>query len=213
MRGLRRLSSSEGIHQFIHLWQQIQSVQLNNEPDQIKWRFTVDGVYSSRSAYEVQFRGSYSDYQWDKIWKLKVESKCNFFLRLLLQYKILTSDRILKRGGQANPICQLCRTTTESIPHMAANCSYSQSVWTHVEHLTGQQNLSQATPIQSMKIWWSYLMNTRTERTQLATYTIWNIWKERCRRVYDNKASTALQLAHVIQQDVAVLQLARTQQE
>jgi hypothetical protein len=44
-------------------------------------------------------------------------------------------------------------------------------------------------------------------RNQIIT-TIWNIWKEQCRRVYDNKAMTETQLTALIRQEVAVFRQA-----
>lgn len=213
MRGLRRISTPAALHQFVLLWHKIQTVQLTHEPDQIRWRFTADGVYSSHSAYNMQFTGSHPDYNWESIWKFKVENKCKFFLWLLLQFKLLTADRILKRGGHMNPICQLCRTRRETITHMAANCSYSKEVWAHMERLTGQQNLRSLTPIRNLKTRWTNLMGTTKERSQIATCAIWNVWKERCRRVYDNKSCTPLQVVSMITHDVAMLQVAHAYQE
>ena len=56
--------------------------------------------------------------------------------------------------------------------------------------------------------WWLDLLSHSQERNQIITYTVWNVWKERCRRFYDNKAFTALQLTSLIRQDVAVLSAA-----
>ena len=209
MRGLQRISTIEELHQFVALWEKLHSIHLTSQPDQIKWRFTADGNCSSisRSAYQLQFYGSHPDFLWDKIWRLKVENKCKIFLWLILQHKLLTADRIIKRGGQDNPICQLCRTHNENASHLAANCSYSHSVWAHISQVTGLQNL--LAPITDLKGWWSGLMSNSIERNQIITYTIWNIWKERCRRVYDNKAITSTQLTSLIQQGVAALRLAR----
>jgi hypothetical protein len=40
-------------------------------------------------------------------------------------------------------------------------------------------------------------------------YTVWNLWKERCRRLYDNKAMTLVQLQAVIRFDVELHNTAR----
>jgi hypothetical protein len=40
------------------------------------------------------------------------------------------------------------------------------------------------------------------DRTQKVIYTTWNLWKERCRRVYDNSALTEAQLQEAIRVDV-----------
>jgi len=158
-------------------------------------------------------KGSIKDYKWEDIWKTKVENKCKFFLWLLLQRKLLTSDRIIKRGGQANPICQLCRTRNESMTHMVANCPYSKRVWWHIAQQTGHLNIQPRQSVTNLKLWWSDLSGeTQTadpeHRNQIITYTTWNIWKERCRRVYDNKALTEIQLVAVIRQEVAALRQA-----
>jgi len=138
----------------------------------------------------------------------KSGEQVKFFLWLFLQHKLLTADRIIKRGGQANPICQLCRTRNENASHLAANCSYSKSVWTHISQVAGQQYL--LAPITDLKTWWSSMISDSMERSPIITYTIWSIWKEWCQRFYDNKAITAIHLASLVQQDVAVLRLART---
>jgi hypothetical protein len=39
-------------------------------------------------------------------------------------------------------------------------------------------------------------------RLQKLVYTVWNIWKERCRRVFGNRAMIANQLTDVIKEDV-----------
>jgi hypothetical protein len=38
--------------------------------------------------------------------------------------------------------------------------------------------------------------------SQRVIYTAWNIWNERCRRVFENKATTPTQLINIIKDDV-----------
>jgi len=64
----------------------------------------VDGNYTVTSTYNVQFIGSFPDHPWEKVWKAKVEPKYRlFFPWLLIQRKILTSDKFIRQGGQAKP--------------------------------------------------------------------------------------------------------------
>jgi hypothetical protein len=37
---------------------------------------------------------------------------------------------------------------------------------------------------------------------QVIIYTVWNVWKERCRRIFQNIATNADQLAGLSKQDV-----------
>jgi hypothetical protein len=55
-----------------------------DKPHNITWWFTANGTYSTRSAYNIQFSGSFADFSWAEIWKAKVENKCNFFSWLVL---------------------------------------------------------------------------------------------------------------------------------
>jgi len=49
---------------------------------------------------------------------------------------------------------------------------------------------------------------TTTNRAQVIIYAVWNLWKERCRRVFDNKTQTPTQVASLIQQDIMLYALA-----
>jgi len=61
------------------------------------------------SAYDVQFIGPFANERWTQVWQMKVENKCRFFMWLLLQCKLPTTDMII--GGTADAICKLCHCT------------------------------------------------------------------------------------------------------
>ncbi|CAN6230203.1 unnamed protein product [Urochloa humidicola] len=215
MRGLRRIASEADLRQFVTLWSQLHQFQLSDQPDSITWRFTPDGQYTAKSAYQVQFMGAIRDNQWTKLWKAKVEHKCRFFMWLLLQCRLPTADRIIRRGGQANPICQLCHTTAESTLHMVAGCSFSSEVWSRMEQWS-QFTLPPNRP-RRLWAWWINLVQsvrpTTDQHLQVLIYTVWNIWKERCRRVFQRKAMTPEQLEAVIRADVRAYQEAKNSVE
>ena len=64
--------------EFVKLWDLVQSQQLNDQEDQITWRWTADGNYSAKSAYLAQFIGSYSDIMANSIWKAHAEGKGSY---------------------------------------------------------------------------------------------------------------------------------------
>ncbi|KAF8779733.1 hypothetical protein HU200_002318 [Digitaria exilis] len=206
-RGLRLLSTTEEVNQYIELWSLLQEVQLGEQPDDISWRFSANGTYSSSSAYRIQFVAAFPDHDWQRLWKTKAENKCKFFGWLILQNKLWTADRILKNGGQANAICTLCRSTPESAVHMMAGCSYSIQVWTSSASMGIILQQLPQTSYRSLKRWWTAMIgDTGTQasqqREQIVTYIAWNIWKERCRRVFDNKTMNPSQLVLLIKQDI-----------
>jgi hypothetical protein len=130
------------------------------------------------------------------------------FCWLILQNKLWTTYTVVKHDGQANQICQLCRTKKESALHMLAQCSYSKSVWSGLAQWIGTQ--LQPSPTRSyrhFKTWWHSMMRAGQQqqdvnRAQRVIYTSWNIWKERCKRVFENKVTTPTQLINIIKDDV-----------
>ena len=63
------------------------------------WKFTADGQYTAKSAYEVQFRGSFCSFRPQCIWSAYAEPKHRFFTWLLVQERILTADKLQDRIG------------------------------------------------------------------------------------------------------------------
>jgi hypothetical protein len=83
--------------EFVKLWDLVTAQQLNDQDDQILWRWTAHGTYTTKSAYLAQFSGSYSDIMAETIWKAHAEGKLKFFVWLLVQAKILTADKLALR--------------------------------------------------------------------------------------------------------------------
>ena len=51
--------SPNHLAEFIALWNKLQTVnQLPDTPDQIIWKLSPNGLYSSSSAYQAQFLGT-----------------------------------------------------------------------------------------------------------------------------------------------------------
>ncbi|WVZ83488.1 hypothetical protein U9M48_030630 [Paspalum notatum var. saurae] len=204
MRGIQRMSSEQEISQFVTLWSRLSSVQLTPMDDDISWKFTADGKYTAKSAYDSQFFGSRPDFTWTRIWKAKAEPKCRFFAWLLLQRKIWTADTIIRRGGQTDSHCPLCNVRSETPVHLFANCSFSRAIWSQLALLNNQLS---TTNYARIKDWWAAAA-TDGGKTQAVIYAAWNIWKERCRRKYDNKAMTAVQVANLVKQDLSLFLMA-----
>ena len=68
--------------------------------------------YSSKSAYAIQFAGSYCTFNSTAIWKAKTEGKHRFFGWLFLQQKIQTADNLTLKGIPCDPQCCLLWSTT-----------------------------------------------------------------------------------------------------
>ena len=65
--------------------------------------------------------------------------------------------------------------------------------------------------ISHIKTWWKLLtqdLQINCHRLTIIVYTIWNLWKERCRWVFDKRAQTTQQLLQIIREDQQQLQQA-----
>jgi hypothetical protein len=90
-----RITSAVHIEEFISLWVRIQDVHLQQGVrDSIVWRWTSDGVYSIRSAYQIQCNGSFGLFLSDLIWRAQVENKCKIFVWILVQDKIFIAHNL-----------------------------------------------------------------------------------------------------------------------
>ena len=134
IRSLRtRITTSVQIQEFVALWFRIQEVQLTPDvQDSIVWRWTADGNYSTRSAYNIQFQGSHCKFHADLIWKASAENKCKIHAWLLMHDKILTADNLQKRGWPHHEHCVLCNGPLETGLHLSLLCPFAKAVWSQV---------------------------------------------------------------------------------
>jgi hypothetical protein len=183
MKGLHRISATEEIQQFVALWQQLWAFHLSDHEDEINWKFSSTGNYSSKSAYKMQYAGTFPDFEWAELWNTKVENKCKFFSWLILQNRLWTPDRILKYGGQPNTICPLCRTILESAVHMAITCTYSRTIWAELAAWLGVNLLPLPhSSYRRFKSWWRSMLavgnpdqQERLRRLQRMIAIMWHI--------------------------------------
>jgi hypothetical protein len=136
MRGLWRMNDVEEMVELINLWPLVKDVQLSEQKDCIVWKWTVDGRYSAKSVYEVQFRGSFYTFNCQAIWKARAEGKHRFFAWLLIQSKILTAHKLLVRYWPCDPTCPLCDQHLETVEHITLHCVFALQVWLMVNWST-----------------------------------------------------------------------------
>ena len=127
MAGLNRISTVAQLVQFVDLWHKIQQIHLSDGRDEIRWRFGSSGVYSAKSAYDVQFLGRIPLPALDRVWKQKIEQKVKFYLWLLLQNRNWTADRLEARGWPHGDNCCLCDQLQETALHLLIECQIGRA--------------------------------------------------------------------------------------
>jgi hypothetical protein len=131
------MTEADEMVELINLWSLIQNVQLLPREDDLVWRWTSHGAYTAKSAYQVQFRGTYSTFNSKAMWKAKAEGKHRFFTWLLVQSKLLTADKLQIQNWPCDPVCCLCGQEPETAAHIALHCVFAKEVWLLVRSWTG----------------------------------------------------------------------------
>jgi hypothetical protein len=161
--------------ELVVLWDLLQNVQLSDEPDTIRWHWTADGAYTARSAYKIQFQGTFSSFNSKAIWDASAEGKHKFFSWLLVQSRILTADQLTLRNWSCDPMCILCDQELEIAGHLCLHCVYACEVWALVS--TWSEGLIQVpTLVATVESWWNGSVQGRPKQLRkqvaaLLTYT------------------------------------------
>uniref|UniRef100_A0A8R7R9R8 Reverse transcriptase zinc-binding domain-containing protein n=1 Tax=Triticum urartu TaxID=4572 RepID=A0A8R7R9R8_TRIUA len=136
-----------------------------------------------------------------------VEGKVKFYLWLLLQNRNWTADRLQARGWPHNALCSLCDQELETANHLSLQCSFAKVIWDLLRRSTDDLCTAAATAT-SISEWWEHTGRGRgskdrnKEEMALAAYIVWNLWKERNRRIFEHKEMGPLELAASISDEV-----------
>lgn len=211
-RGLWRMTTAEELAEMESLLMLLSEVHLTNREDKFVWKWTADGVYTAKSAYNAQLIGSHCTFVASAIWKAKTEGKHRFFTWLLVQEKILTADQLLARNWTCNPICPLCDQVQESAQHLCLSCVYAQEVWVLVNRWSEGLVMIPDRTIELLQ-WWNDAFvgmpkNNKRDRASLMIYTVWNIWKERNRRVFQGQSDTPHRVFALIKEEMKMRNMA-----
>ena len=194
--------------EFVLVWEAVQEVHFSDLPDEIAWKWTANGVYSSQSAYSIQFAGRFCTFNSRAIWKAKAEGKHRFFAWLLVQEKIHTADVLLIKGIQCSPVCSLCDQERETAAHLSLHCCFAQEVWWLVHIWTGGL-ISIPEPGITVQDWWNSSIQAagaqdRSRVAAILIYTAWNVWNERNRRIFNGTSLSPMRLLDMIQSEMEV---------
>ncbi|KAI5338965.1 hypothetical protein L3X38_018237 [Prunus dulcis] len=100
--------------------------------DQLIWGPDPKGIFSIKSAYNVQVQDATSHPQaalLKKMWGLTIPPKVKIFSWLLIRKRLQLRSHLHIFLPHINPDCPLCNSHSETINHLFATCSFTQSIW------------------------------------------------------------------------------------
>jgi hypothetical protein len=208
IRSIARVSTPVQLAQYLRVWDVVtNAAPTPGLPDTISWTLSGDGVYNASSAYEAQFRGSYARFETPKIWDAHAEPKCKLFAWLALHGKLLTADLLAARGWTHDPLCLLCRRAPETAAHLCKDCPFTTAAWTLVQAWDSAPIGSRGANFATFSDWWEDLIAGNSRQTRRLTsgrllYVLWNVWKERNRRIFTGHRLTYVDVASMAREDI-----------
>ncbi len=204
-RWLRRFASSrnlgfsnpldhEGQGELMQLNFVVQNIALDSNSDAIVWRWNCNGRFSARSAYNFLVFDGVDDRRITQLWTAKIPLRIKIFIWLAARNRVLTADRLVKRGWAGPSICLLCCHDEECLEHLLFRCSYARAVWGRVLHGKWHMLTLLLNEPGDLANRWSRITGSVAGRDRdyinvCAAATCWELWMERNHRIFDNRVS------------------------
>ncbi|XP_020258575.1 uncharacterized protein LOC109834980 [Asparagus officinalis] len=141
------------------------------------------------------------------VWDKRCYPKHAFICWLAVQNKLLTQDRLLRRGIINENVCCLCSGgNLESRDHLFFDCNFSREIW---------NNIMDWLQFSWKSCDWNLLMNWFCTRLRGNSFkhgikrmalsaAIYRIWCERNARIFQSKTKGVEQLANNIKMDILI---------
>jgi hypothetical protein len=207
----------EGGAQCIRLWEAVDTVQTDgSRPDQIRWKGTESGEYSSKSTYEMMCKGGTSWSMSSPVWSSFAPGKCKIFVWLAMKDRLWTSDRRARHGLQEQPDpCYTCLQEEDNVDHILTRCPYARQVWFEVIR-SASLNIQEPGLDSNLERWWTEARKRvrkldRKRFDSMVIITTWTLWKQRNARVFGNarEQKTPTQIVSTIREEFLLWELAR----
>lgn len=170
--------------------------------DNIRWSFTKDGTYTTRSGYqfteallEMHSQSSHvlppiERKLWSSIWKIKAPPKIKHFIWRALSGALAVKERLQTRGIQVDATCLGCGHSSESICHVLFQCDKARQTWELANIPLPPAGFSGNSVFLNMFYLLSVMKNNRLEKQtrQAVPWILWQIWKARNSQMF--KATT-----------------------
>ena len=119
------------------LLQALRGVRITWEDDSVFCKGGGSGQFRVKDAYSWLDRSMEVNFPKNKIWVGRFPTKIMFFTWEATWGKILTLDRLQKRGWQLPNRCFLCACEAESVDHLLIHCTVARELWDLVLGLVG----------------------------------------------------------------------------
>jgi hypothetical protein len=183
----------------------LQSISLTAEEDKWSWTIDSNGGFSVKSTYifvsdmlsEQENISKEQSAAFKGIWKCHAPSKVQGFAWLALKDRIPTKVNLFRRNILLQPadrICSLCGVEEENSIHLLIYCQFARQVWNRVCQWL---NLNFGLPHSCVSLLNFFAEEQRNKKLRhgmvlIWCSTIWALWRQRNRILFDNGTTELL---------------------
>lgn len=174
--------------------------------DTLRWGYEEKGTFTTREAYKIIIKEKIiKDQLWDRIWNPSIWPKVSTFLWLISHNRILTWDNLRKRNFAGPSICPNCKQEEESALHLMQSCPMGRKLCEKITFRCQKDGRVTGDIKGTLHTWpqvpyKSKLLNTLWQL--IPGLLMWNIWKERNRRIFKDQAQPIEQIWHGLHQNI-----------
>jgi len=171
-------------------------VKARTGKDIIRWGKSTKGTFTVKEAYYLTDQQDVTErnQDWKVFWGKNWWPKITIFAWLVAKHKILTWDKLQKKGFSGPSRCYLCNRETETQEHLLINCGYTRNLWREVGRLFRKPEKYPKETNEVIFLWQKEKFQCRVVRRAwdlIAGFVLWMVWKERNRRIFQNKVKNS----------------------
>jgi len=160
--------------------------------DILRWGNSTKGTFTIKEAYYLADTQVINEenQEWMIIWRSNWWLKVSLFTWLATKNKILTSDKIQKKGFCGPSRCCLCKKDEETRDHLLINCMYTRKLWLDTRQIFRKSELIPGDINAIIFQWHKKKYQCKVVRRAwdlIAGFVLWMIWKERNRQIFQDK--------------------------
>jgi hypothetical protein len=187
----------------------LQERQVENREgeDIIRWGFQGNGEFNVKTTYQImQDSGPHPIRTiWSKIWSKSLWPKISTFLWLVANKRILTWDRLLKKGFTGPSRCSLCYDSEETQDHLLRKCNFTMQFWDQGATNFQRTDLQRDNVVATIELWRANPFNNAslTELGKFSQVSLCGMYgKKGNQRIFKDKALTKNQLWELINRNM-----------
>lgn len=149
-----------------------------------------------------------SPHFWLKFWKLKIPYKFQIFIWKGLHNGVPVKDRIFHHMDSSHQNCVMCSAANkEDLDLLLLHCSFAQDIWRYFFPIGFTSMMQHSTFLSWVQSWQSKDSLVSIYNTPITIHVIacimHNIWKHRCRVIFNNLTPNTNSIIHQINHYIA----------